>query len=114
MLSCHIEKIHFPKESRSDSASILTCLSYDAYDTSTCLHPHPINEGVKRGEGGEISMRKAPPPRKRRSVDTINWNLLLCPGEFDVWKLYFAHILKIVLDPVLRKLLQERIHKDGA
>ena len=31
MLSCHIERIHFPKESRSDSASILTCLSYDAY-----------------------------------------------------------------------------------
>ena len=23
------------------------------FDTSTSLHPHPINEGVKRGEGGE-------------------------------------------------------------
>lgn len=22
------------------------------FDTSTLLHPHPINEGVKRGEGG--------------------------------------------------------------
>ena len=22
------------------------------FDTSTSLHPHPINEGVKRGEGG--------------------------------------------------------------
>ena len=22
------------------------------FDTSSCLHPHPINERVKRGEGG--------------------------------------------------------------
>ena len=32
------------------------------FDTSTSLHPHPINEGVKGGEarkGGEIACEKA-------------------------------------------------------
>ena len=61
------------------SVSIIFFLpQHRGFDTNTSLHPHPINEGVKGGEarkGGEIPMRKAPPPWMRRSVDTINSKL---------------------------------------
>ncbi len=33
-------------------AGIFLIPQHRGFDTSTYLHPHPINEGVKRGEGG--------------------------------------------------------------
>ena len=33
-------------------AFVLLVPQHRGFDTNTSLHPHPINEGVKRGEGG--------------------------------------------------------------
>jgi hypothetical protein len=41
-------------------------------------------------------------------------NLSLCPRKFDVWKLQFIDILKVIHNPVLLQLVQKRIDEYGA
>jgi len=67
-------------------ALVLFIPQHRGFDTSTLLHPHPINEGVKRGEGGVKPSEGVKFPREHRgrfSVFSVKLNLLVFSDVFS-------------------------------